>query len=92
MRSAIQVILLSVFYGGIFSPNVWCTKIGFNLSWAFNCSSYIVSTVFLKMGQPWPPLIYFLSCQSNNTFLQQINVKNVYPVLNAGICTDNLSI
>ena len=46
---------------------------------------------FLKWANPGLFFIYFWSFQTNNTFLQQINVKNVHPVYGAGIQTHYLS-
>ena len=43
----------------------------------------------------WPTpglfFVYFQSFQTNNTILQQINVKNAHTVYGAGIQTRNLS-
>ena len=45
---------------------------------------------FQKWANPGLFFIYFQSFQTNNTILQQINAKNVYPVYGAQIWTHNL--
>ena len=42
------------------------------------------------MGHPWRLFRIFLPFQTNITILQQIYVKNVYPVYGFGIQTHNL--
>ena len=49
---------------------------------------------FFKWANPGLFFIYFLTYQTNNTILQQINVKkcpNVHPGNGAGIRTHNIS-
>ena len=52
-----------------------------------NCFTYVF---FKKMGHPRPHFHLFLSFQTTLQLLQQINVKNVHPVYNAGIQTHDL--
>ena len=48
--------------------------------------------LFLKWAILCLFLIYFWSFETNNTILQQINVKNVRPVSGSGICAHDLLI
>ena len=47
---------------------------------------------YLKLGQPRPIIVFIFGFfEQTIQFLQQINVKNVYPVYGAGIRTHDLS-